>query len=129
MSFFIIFVFANNVWARITIRPGSLWDWLPESTDQSAEPLRPGKSEEFKATAFRTNPHDFQLSPGIEKDPEIGYIKFSATGGAKKSLFSDLALSQKSLNHNNHSSDNFLTKKARLSHRAFVNKFLLIADC
>ena len=29
----------------------------------------------------------------------------------------------KSLNHNNHSSDNFLTKKARLSHRAFVYYF------
>ena len=85
---FVFFVSTNNVCGEITIHAGSLLDSVLGSPN--SEPLRPGKLEEFKATAYRTNPHDFQLAPGIEKDPEIGYIKFSATDGAEKSLFSDL---------------------------------------
>ena len=84
---FVFFVSTNDVCGEITIHAGSLLDFVLGSPN--SEPLRPGKSEEFKATAYRTNPHDFQLAPGIEKDPEIDYIKFSATGGAKKPLFSN----------------------------------------
>ena len=75
------FVFANNVRGEITIRKESLLN---------SEPLRPNQLYKFEARASRTNPHDFQLAPGIEKDPRIGYIEFSATGQWKKSILPKL---------------------------------------
>ena len=86
---FIFFVSANNVWGRITIRAGSLLDLPLVSTDPNSEPLRPGKFEKFTATAFRSNPHPYQLAPGIATDPKFGYIEFSATGDAKLPLFTN----------------------------------------
>ena len=84
---FAFFVATNNVWARITIKLGSLLEW--HGSTHITEPLPLDEDIEFKATAFRTNPHDFQLAPGIEKDPEFGYIRFSATGDPKSPLFSN----------------------------------------
>ena len=99
--FFALFVSANNVCAEITIRAGSLLEWLSGSTHRNREPLRPGKFEEFKATAHRDFTEGFLktsdvrigdaiVSAGIKPDPKIGYIEFSATGGAKKKFFSKL---------------------------------------
>ena len=84
---FAFFVATNDAWGRITIKPSSLLEW--HGPTQTLEPIPVNEYVEFKATAFRTNPHDFQLAPGIEKDPEFGYIRFSATGNPKKPIFSD----------------------------------------
>ena len=84
-----IFIFVNNAWTEIRIEPGSRWDWIAESTHPNPEPLRLDEYEKFTATAFRTNQHDFRLVPGVEKDPEFGYIEFSASGNPQSPLFSD----------------------------------------
>ena len=84
---FAFFLAIDDVWARITIKPGSLLEW--HGSTQTVEPISLDEYVEFRATAFRTNPHDFQLAPGIEKDPEFGYIRFSATGDPKSPLFSN----------------------------------------
>ena len=86
---FLFFVSANNVWGRITIRAGSLLDWTPNSTNLNPELLPLDEYVVFTATAFQTNPHDFQLAPSIEKDPEFGYIEFSATGSPENPFFSN----------------------------------------
>ena len=98
--FLVFFVSANNVWGEIKIEAGSLLEWVLGSADRSSEPLRPGEFKKFKATAYQTNPHDFLSTPGvdigseaiggIEPDPEIGSIEFSATGGGKLSFLSGL---------------------------------------
>ena len=84
---FAFFVATNDVWARITIKPSSLLEW--HGPTQTVESIPLDEYVEFKATAFRTNPHDVQLAPGIEKDLGFGYIRFSATGGPKSPLFSN----------------------------------------
>ena len=86
---FVFFVSANNVWSEITIHAGSWLNWTLELTNPNLEPLRLGKFEKFTATAFRSNPHPFQLAPDVDPDPKFGYIEFSATGEAKLPLFTN----------------------------------------
>ena len=96
---FAFFVATNNVSAEITIEAGSLLDLVRGSTNSNSEPLRPGDWKTFRATAFRGNLRDIDLVPvvqlasgeqlmsSIKKDPKIGYIEFSATGGAKQKWY------------------------------------------
>ena len=99
--FLVFFVSANNVCAEITIRAGSLLEWVLGSTHRNREPLRPGKFKKFTATAHRdftepflstpdTHIGDVVIEAGIKPDPKIGYIEFSATGGAKKKFWQKL---------------------------------------
>ena len=98
MCFLVVFlVSANDLWGEIRIKAESLLEWTSASKNPDPQPLRPGKFEKFRAKASRQSykgnfilPDLTTIVPGLEADPEFGYIKFSATGeSAELSFFSE----------------------------------------